>query len=369
MIFILTSDEPWGKMMHTQLHYALELSANHTVYFIDPPRKWPPPFRNFFNNFRKVNDRLFIIPYLNVLPSLNGFRTMTRINDFINFLRLKSIIKKNAGEQVVIWRFDTLRMIHSCPFDFDGAIYHIVDDYRGKSSNKYLLRNADLVITTSPRNKEYFSKLHKNVHLIPQAISDDEFLYDAAETSKIKNQFGDFILFTGTLSDANNYELILQLIHHFPQNNFLFIGPEMLSAANKELFTKIIACKNAHYLGIRDGKSLKNYIHAAAVCIIPYHFAKKNQGDIRSPLKALHYLSQFKPVISSIDCEIEELENKAIYLAENSEAFIRWMEVCLQNKNPYDREAVKKYLENARYKKFIDKILELLSQAKSLHAR
>jgi hypothetical protein len=138
----------------------------------------------------------------------------------------------------------------------------------------------------------------------------------------------------------------------------------MLNAVNKELFRIIRTHDNVHFLGIKDGKELKNYIHASAACIIPYHFTPKKTGDIRSPLKALHYLAQFKPVITSFDCEIDELENKAIYFAKDQTAFIQLLDDCLKKKNVYDQQAVKNYLDRSRYDKFIDKILDLLAKQK-----
>jgi hypothetical protein len=365
MIFIVTSDEPWGKMMHTQLHYALELSKKHTVYFIDPPPKWPPKITTLFRNPRSIHPDLFLLPYFNLLPVIKRLPFIIRMNDYINFARVKRIIKKRNQEQAVLWRFDPQRMLATPPGMFYGTIYHVVDDYRNKAANRLLLKGSDLVITTSPRNRDYFSGLHQHVFCIPQAISNDELIYDAAETEKIRKQFGNFVLFTGTLSNANDYSLILALVQHFKHYNFIFIGPEMLNESNKDLFKKTLSCSNARYLGIQDGKALKNYIGAASACIIPYHFTPKKTGNIRSPLKALHYLAQLKPVVTSVDCELDELENKAIYMANNQASFIQLLDDCLQQKNFYDKEAVKKYLEEARYDLFIDKILDLLAGVKS----
>lgn len=362
MIFIVTSDEPWGKMMHTQLHYALELSRKHTVYFIDPPRKWPPDVSEFFTKAKQINQNLFLLPYLNLLPVFKSFPVTIRINDYFNFLRVKRILRKSKEDKVVLWRFDPQRMLTTNPCKFYGTIYHVVDDYRGKEANRFLLQGSNMVVTTSPRNQEYFFAFHKNVFCIPQAISDDELQHDADESEKIRKQYGEFVLFTGTLSNANDFSLILHLVQHFSKYNFIFIGPEMLNDANKELFKKVLSCSNVHYLGTKDGKALKNYIYASSACIIPYRFTPKKTGDIRSPLKALHYLAQFKPVITSVDCEIDELENKAVYFAADQESFIKLLDESLHKKNFYDRDAVKNYLGQARYEKFIGKILDLLSE-------
>ncbi len=369
MTFIVTSDEPWGKMMHTQLHYALELSKKHTVYFIDPPLRWPPDLSVLWRKTRQINPNLFLLPYFNLLPVIKSLPVTIRINDFLNFSRVKRILRKIKNEKVVLWRFDPHRMLIPGHGKFYGVIYHVVDDYRGKTANRFLLKDSDLVLTTSPRNQQYFSALHKNVFCIPQAISDDELQHDAGESEKIRKQYGDFVLFTGTLSNANDFSLILNLVQHFNYYNFIFIGPEMLNDSNKELFKKVLSCSNAHYLGTKDGKALKNYIYASSSCIIPYRFTPKKTGNIRSPLKALHYLAQLKPVITSIDCEIEELENKAIYYAKDQEAFVKLLHDSLNKKNFYDTTAVKNYLDHARYDKFIDKILDLLAEVKEKSTR
>lgn len=364
MIFIVTSDEPWGKMMHTQLHYALELSRKHTVYFIDPPRKWPPEISRLFTKTKQINKNLYLLPYINLLPVIKSLPVTIRFNDYLNFCRVNRILRLRKGEKAVLWRFDSHRMLTISSCKFYGTIYHVVDDYRGKAANRLLLQGTDLVITTSPRNQEYFSIMHKHVFCIPQAISEDELLHDTDEPEKIRKQYGEFVLFTGTLSNANDFSLILHLVQHFRQYNFIFIGPEILNDSNKELFRKVLSCSNVHYLGTKDGKSLKNYIYASSVCIIPYRFAPKKTGNIRSPLKALHYLAQFKPVITSIDCEIDELDNKAVYFAKDEASFVQLLDDCLQNKNYYDTTAVKNYLDHARYDKFIDKIIALLEEVR-----
>ena len=39
-VVVVTSDEPWSDVWHTQIHYAAQLSRLYNVVFLGPPNKW-----------------------------------------------------------------------------------------------------------------------------------------------------------------------------------------------------------------------------------------------------------------------------------------------------------------------------------------
>mgnify|MGYP001161923711 CR=1 FL=1 len=366
MTIVITCDEPWSGMLHTQLRYALELSKHHHVIFINPPLRWPPFL--FGQTFKpwNIHENLTIVPYFNLLPVLKTNFLSIRINDWINFLRLRRLLKKVPGK-IIFWRFDYKRMIFPTRF-FSRlpSIYHVVDDYRNRKHTPYVLRYTNLVITTSPRNKDYFSNKHPHVYCYPQAIQDNDMAYDERSVKSLQQQYGSYILFTGLLSDANNIELLLQIARTFSNTALLLIGKnDLKQPGNQSVFSRLLAQSNVHYLGVIDGLKLNNYIRAATACIVPYHFQPENNGTIRSPLKALLYLAQYKPVITTFDCEISALENKAIYKAKSEQHFISLIDAALKQQLAFDRKAVDDYLHYARYDKFINEILSLLDKVTS----
>src|SRR6185436_10762458 len=150
-IIIVTSDEAWSEVWHTQLHYAWNLSLRYMVYYVGPPEKWK--LSNLF--FWKVpvtrqHDNLFIMSYHNVLPAkmLNGF--FGKFNDLVNSFILKRKIPENKTN-IIFWRFTYFRfIIHPLLHPF-RKVYHVVDQYRGKKNDARLAEKSDLVISTSPK--------------------------------------------------------------------------------------------------------------------------------------------------------------------------------------------------------------------------
>ena len=99
---------------------------------------------------------------------------------------------------------------------------------------------------------------------------------------------------------------------------------------------------------------LKNYVKAAEACIIAYKFSYEKKMHVRSPLKVISYIAQKKIVITSIDCEIKELENKIIYNAENIEEFVSLMQKAIDKKLLVDEKAVDEFLKRISYDNLLD---------------
>src|SRR6187549_1338554 len=81
---IVTSDEPWCDIWHTQLHYAFQLSKRTKVIFLGPPDPWKPG--NLFKlkqNHYPVNSNLEVVTYHNFIPAKFG-KISLWINDRIN---------------------------------------------------------------------------------------------------------------------------------------------------------------------------------------------------------------------------------------------------------------------------------------------
>ena len=349
-LIIVTSDEPWGNVWHTQLHYAYELSKQFTVIYVEPPGKW-----NFSNLFRfrpekkKISNSLTVLTYLNVFPIkfLKGF--FVKCNDYINCLLIKKIISKDKTK-IIAWRFDHFRCLNFPAIKIFRSVYHVVDYYIGQENNVELTKQSDVVVITSPRLLEYYFKLNQNAINIPQAISSDEFLVDENKVEAIKNQFGKIILFISTLTENFSFELLKLISAKFTGHTLLIIGPYKLTEAQDiESFDNLKTKKNVKYIGVVNGPELKNYVNASNVCLIPYKFKEEKKINIRSPLKAINYIAQKKTVISTIDCEIKELENKIIYQAETSEEFVSLVQKAIEKKLNVDEKTVEQFLEKINY--------------------
>src|SRR5690349_19256500 len=107
---IITSDEEWSDVWHTQLHYAYQLSRYFDILYLEPPGNWN--IRNLFywkKTARRIFPGLILLRYHNFLPSFLGFPAFW-INDRINQQNISRTINYNSEkDNLIIWHFDPFR--------------------------------------------------------------------------------------------------------------------------------------------------------------------------------------------------------------------------------------------------------------------
>src|SRR4051812_46122305 len=146
---IITSDEPYSKMWHTQMIYCSYLSAQCNVIFIDPPAAWS--IKNLFRGKKEQSGKnLTIYPYRNLLPSALPFGQ--KVNERINSNAIFRLLKTKDSKSVLIWHFDSYRSL-LLKIKYTGIeirrIYHVIDPFYNNPLNKQLCELADLVVLTS----------------------------------------------------------------------------------------------------------------------------------------------------------------------------------------------------------------------------
>lgn len=356
---IIISNEPWGKIWYSKQHYANELSKlGYQVIFIESPKYWN--WRNIFNfkiNQTKIKENLKIISYNNNLPIRIFPKTFKLLNDTLNLLKLKKIITKDA----ITWTFDPIRF---SDFKITGKqVYHVVDPYMILPSTKEfdlsIAKNSDVIICTSTDYLKHYSNKfpEKKVLHIPHLISEDEFNVNEDEVKRINNELGHFVLFTGTLNRDVDFNLLYDTAKSI-NTKLVLIGKDN---DEKSIYERgLLNQQNISFLGVKHAQDIKNYIAASQVCIVAYDFELKKRGENRSPLKILNYISQFKPVVTTIRSEIPTLNNQIIYEASNKEDFIKKVQQGLNNNLTINRDLTKKYLSDHTYTKGINKILKLI---------
>ncbi|MBL4592442.1 MAG: hypothetical protein JKX68_01345 [Flavobacteriales bacterium] len=219
--------------------------------------------------------------------------------------------------------------------------------------NKIQAKNVDLIICSSNKYSSYYKGINCNHVLeIPHGVSDDEFKLNSTKVNAIKNQYGKFVILIGTIASNVAIKLLKEIA--LKKINLLIIGSETIRneewAALKEL-------DHIHYLGILNAKELNNYIAASQAGLISYQFIPKINQVARTPLKALNYLAQYKPIITSIDAEIEELKNHGIYRAKNVKEYVSLVDEAINSTLDLNIEKVNQYLENHKYPILINTIL------------
>jgi hypothetical protein len=363
---VITSDEPWGKIWHTQLHYAHVLSHDHKVVFLGPPDPWGPTrMLKRKPEVHKVNDNLSVVHYFNFLPPSLGEKAH-RVNDAMNEKFVRKLLR-HAGCQhdIIAWKFDPFRGLYM--FEKGASIiYHVIDAYNNLQRDPLYARQADVIAVTSPKLVGHYASNHSNVINIPQGINPDEFNTDPTKVAEYGSKYGKYYIVTGTISSESSIKLMNRLTDNIKGYNLVIVGPAAFENNDDEAEFELLTKKeNVFYTGPVHGLELKNYIAAASACIIPYKFPDEKKLNVRSPLKALNYIAQNKPVISSIDCELPSLNGHAVYQPFSHEEFESMLRKALSGDIGSDKVKTEAYLKSVSYITLIHKILHQLETVKN----
>lgn len=357
-VVVVTSDEPWGHVWHTQLHFAYSLSESFNVVFVGPPSKWT--LRSLFSPkiiLEDISSTLKVISYSNPIPSLLG-KWSVRINDWFNGLMISNLAKGCRVE--LVWHFDRYRSVFFFRSPSVKHIYHVIDPVANLNFDRYLSVNADLVVSVSRRYLDHYKGLNRNVAYEGQGW-DPSLLAKASESSVSQNLNHGSMLLLGTFLDDVDYELLIQLRSEIKGVPMVLIGPDRTRLPERRsLFLKLCGLPEVFWLGALPPVEYLQHIAASAVCLIAYEPTGKVFNRIRvfgTPLKVMSYLGCHKPVVSSIDCEIPELANIAIHEASSHIEFIEKVRGCLTGGLVFEGQQVEAYLNKVTYGSIISRLL------------
>lgn len=317
---IVTSDEPYSKMWHTQLIYTEFLAKDNAVFFVNPPKKWT--IRNLFNNGlnKKVENRnLTLLNYNNKLPTL--FKRFNKLNENYNEKKISKELKKINAKKIIIWHFDSFRGAFKNNF-FNTVLsikrlYHIIDPFYNNPINTYLCNVADVIVITSPRLNNFYATYLSKVINIPQCLDIElQYKFVNAESSvKLKTNSNYFVLL-GTISDDIDFDWLLELLK-ITNFKLVIVGKKINITQQYSESQLVFNHPNVEYLGVLSPEEFYPILKNALAGLILYSEEKTKQP--RSPLKALNYLISGIPTITNIDCEIKQLLDSCIYYVQNTQ--------------------------------------------------
>ena len=278
---LVTSNEPWGKTWYSKQHYAYELSQiGYQVYFINPTNKWSiSHLLSFKTSFTQINKNLLVVEYKNNLPQ----RFFSSLNDFLNSLKIKNILN---SKEFIWWKFDPFRFSFPYFLKSGKTIYHVVDPYMHLPKDRTLAKKADLIVSTSLKYINHYTNINPNIIQIPHGISKEEFNLDDKKIAKIKQQFGNYAISIGAISNFVDIDLFIKIAEE--KINLVIIGSE--NHISKE-WNQLKQMPNVFYLGEMHAKELNNYVSGAKACLIAYKFNCKEEHISGSPLMCSSLLS------------------------------------------------------------------------------
>ena len=357
-VFVI-SNEPWGEIWYSKQHYANELAKlNHQVYFVNPVLNWK--LGHLFSlalTKQEINSHLTVINYVNHFPLRIFPKFFQQINDWILAAKLS---KLSLPGESLIWQFDPTRLIFLYFFSSEKRIYHLVDPMDLFWGDLRIAKASKLLVIIQRKFIQRYQEINSRIIHIPHGVSQDEFILDDTKLlQSIQSKYEGCILFIGTINRDVDLNLLLSTAKKFPQQPLLLIGPYAKPEPDtqKPLFLDLLDLTNVHHIKQVDARCLKYYISSAKVCLVPYN--SKQQAFKRTPLKIINYLTQGKPIISTVG--LAELNEKAVYHAQSAEEFLHFVELALMDKLCIETHQVHSYLRQIQYPNLIQEILKIFS--------
>lgn len=355
---VLTSNEPWGEVWFSKQHIAYALTQlGHQVYFLNAPQGWAP--RHWWTPrwvVRQVEPRLHVVDYDNPYPLRGHRRSMLRLNDRWIGRQLQALLP--IDRPILWWQFDPFRLVDIPPALKGTRIYHVVDPYDHIWTDALIAQQADLLVLVSQLYEKRYQAFGKPMLYIPHGISTTEQQLRPERLSKIEATLGrDYLLFVGTLNPDVDVQLLRRLSQTVTDRSLVLIGPNKLNNDQQADFQALTSTEHVHYLGTLHALDLKEYVALAALGLVPYR-QQKRENQHRTPLKLLNYLAQAVPIVTTLNYELTELNNRMIFVAEESDDFIQKSSAILQGKLPTEPAAAQDYICSVTYDALLTKILK-----------
>jgi glycosyltransferase involved in cell wall biosynthesis len=303
---LIISPEPWDHLFISKHHYAIELSQNNKVFFLNPPGSDFQVKSTRYNNLYEITYTAFAYG-LRFFPGFIQRWFMRR-----KFQDIEQLIKVNID---CVWSFD-----NSVFFDFSFlpdhifTISHIVD-YSQDFQLAKAARTADLCLGVSQNIVDLLQDHNTNTNLIPHGIAANRTKYvDVVLPGEQSLK----AIFAGNLKRKHfDKKVLLKLADDFPHVDFIFYG-----SGGEDWDRK----KNTFYPGIVESELLVNYLEKADVLLLPYK-VDEFPLELTNSHKVLDYLQSGTVIIASWLADYSSQPNLLKMVENNNDFSIVFSEV------------------------------------------
>jgi hypothetical protein len=226
---VILSTEPWGKMLLSKMHFALELvKKGNRVYFVNPPRKLAG--RKLAVIGEELEGGSLTVIHTNIVRGSLFLRHKLFFLYRLLSRRYVRAVKALVGSPIdAVWSFNANQYVDLRPFGAKKSIVLLYDLYQGRHIFK-AVEKADALISVSQVILDYYKdtpppKLFVQ-HGLGQHFADrsrerlktEDFDHPAGRKIKVG--------YTGNLLRAGiNTAVAMEIIGQHPEIEFHFWGP------------------------------------------------------------------------------------------------------------------------------------------------
>ncbi len=302
--------------------------------------------REKFSLVKKFSKNIYIITPFYFVP-FRRFKLIEAINSTINLLILKMLseylylIKK--CNQKTFWLFNpNLRSMFnkfgsSYKFVYDCVDFFAIDSKDNIKNTirneKYLCRNADLVVANSHVLQDHLKKWRKDVKLVVQGFRVLDI--PKGKLKKINlNLKKPIIGFVGGINRRLDYDLLLNLAKKNSTWNFVIWGPilekEKIDKATWNKMEELFSLPNVTTGASQDKTELPGIISQFDIGMIPYDISQ-DFNKYCHPMKLFEYFDQGIPVISTNILELNYFKD-LVRIEDNYKGWQKGLEAILSVK-------------------------------------
>ena len=322
---------------------------------------------NFWiKNYKKQDDLPKGLRVLSpiLLPFLNS-KLLRRLNIWFLVPFFRKALQEYSNELPIIWVYlptwTVLECIKRIPHHL--LVYECIDALANNpagvsrgyvSAEAEILRQADLVITTSQELQCEKASVNTNTHWVPAGV--DAGFFDVVEPAEqVMDIRGPRIGFFGALDHRLDVSLLKQLIIKHREWSFVLIGPIRVD------LDELVSEYNCHYLGVKPYEQIPAFVEALDVVILPYTI----DGFTRNifPAKIYECLALGKPVVASAIPALNDLD-EWVYIASDVPNFTVAIQRALFEKKSHNARRRRVLASNNSWDKRYTEIKKYLEELK-----
>jgi UDP-galactopyranose mutase len=237
-------------------------------------------------------------------------------------------------DQKALWFYTPLPEFLLHVVDPDLVVYDVMDELANfrfappqlKEQEARLLRRADVVFTGGASLYEAKAPFNHNTHLFASGVDSKHYakacLAETEVPEVVKSIPGPKATYIGVIDERLDYDIIRQMAEQRPNVQFLMCGPIV-----KVDPAQLPQAANIHYLGQQAYKDLPRILKGSDICLMP--FALNEATKFISPTKTLEYMATHRPIVSTPIRDVERFYSDIVYLAEDTQEFIRQIDAAL----------------------------------------
>jgi len=245
-------------------------------------------------------------------------------------------------------------------------VYDCLDHHEGfgntgdqiTSLERSLLKEAELVVTTSQFLHDMASRYNNRVCLIRNAAEFDFF--STAPSSTYKDPQGRKIIgYYGAIAEWMDFELLEKIARHFDDTLLLLVGADDTGTARRRL----AHLNNVIFTGEVRYEELPHYLYGMDVCLLPFKITPLTLAT--NPLKVYEYLSAGKPVVSVNLPELEQF-GSLVLTAESHEEYLRQLKNALTSRQDSEAHVRIRFAAQHTWRDRTDRFINAISELSAL---